>query len=453
MIKLKSFWEYLHSTLWFLPFAIVGFSILLAIILIELEPSENGTQFFQKIQFFGSGAEAARIMLSTIAGSIMGVVGVTFSMTLVTLTLVSSQYTSRILRNFTRDRVTQSILGLFVGIFTYCLIVLCTISANDQGEFIPRLAVFFAFILALAGVGALIYFIHHIACSIQASNILSSIADETFASIDLTYLKDLKNEIHENDENIMKSLKGLNWFPILANKNGYIENVNLETLKIIAREKKTILRIDHVIGGFVVRDTVLVSLTIDREQDQETVDFINSSFIFNKQRTMEQDISFGIRQLVDIALKALSSGINDTTTAVMSLNYLTAIMVHLTSRKFNSCYHFDEKELRVITKDRNFEELLDESFDQIRESAKENTTIILKLIQSLQIIANKTLAEDILQAVDKQAYLISEMVKLTNHSSYNREAISTQLIYLNTIQKNQLSLLSLEEGINKGRLQ
>ena len=114
-------------------------------------------------------------MMSTIAGSMMSVVGVTFSMILVVLTLASSQYTSRILRNFMRSRVTQVVLGIFAGIFTYCLIVLRTIRGTaNVDEFVPSLAVFFAFVLSLGGVGVLIYFIHHIALSIQASSIIAS---------------------------------------------------------------------------------------------------------------------------------------------------------------------------------------------------------------------------------------------------------------------------------------
>ena len=123
-------------------------------------------------------------MLSTIAGSMMTVVGVTFSMTLVTLALASSQYTSRILRNFMRDRVTQVVLGIFAGIFTYCLIVLRTIRGGDEGGFVPSLAVSFGVVLAIGGIGVLIFFIHHIASSIQASSIIASVADETMVAVD-----------------------------------------------------------------------------------------------------------------------------------------------------------------------------------------------------------------------------------------------------------------------------
>jgi len=166
-----------------MPSLIVLLSVALAVAMIEADSAWSSDQWLaQWPRLFGAGAEGARGMMSTIAGSMMTVVGVTFSMILVVLALASSQYTSRILRNFMRSRVTQVVLGIFAGIFTYCLIVLRTIRSGDEGAFVPNLAVFFGFVLALGGVGALMFFIHHIASSIQASSIISSVAEETIAS-------------------------------------------------------------------------------------------------------------------------------------------------------------------------------------------------------------------------------------------------------------------------------
>lgn len=112
---------------------------------------------------FGSGAEGARGLLSAVASSMITVAGVVFSITIVALSLTSSQYTSRVLRNFMRDRVNQTVLGVFVGIFAYCLVVLRTIRGGDEGAFVPSLAVLGGLLLAFVGIGFLIYFIHHIA--------------------------------------------------------------------------------------------------------------------------------------------------------------------------------------------------------------------------------------------------------------------------------------------------
>jgi len=184
MNKFKKLWSTLRSSFWFMPSLIVMVSIAFAVVLIDAESIGSDRWLARWPRLFGAGARGARDMMSTIAGSMMTVVGVTFSMILVVLALASSQYTSRILRNFMSSRVTQIVLGIFAGIFTCCLIVLRTIRGGNEGAFVPYLAVFFGFVLALGGVGALMFFIHHIASSIQASSIIASVAQETMAAID-----------------------------------------------------------------------------------------------------------------------------------------------------------------------------------------------------------------------------------------------------------------------------
>jgi uncharacterized membrane protein len=157
MNRLKQFWSNLRGSFWFLPTLILTVSIILAVGMIETDFSGSKEWAERWPRVFGAGAAGARGMLSTIAGSMMTVVGVTFSMTLVTLALASSQYTSRILRNFMRDRVTQIVLGIFAGIFTYCLIVLRTIRGGDEGAFVPNLAVSVGVVLAIGGIGVLIF--------------------------------------------------------------------------------------------------------------------------------------------------------------------------------------------------------------------------------------------------------------------------------------------------------
>jgi uncharacterized membrane protein len=184
MNRLKQFGSNLRGSFWFFPTLIVAFSIALAVGLIEADSAGSRDWMADWPRPFGAGAAGARGMLATIAGSMMTVVGVTFSMTLMTLALASSQYTSRILRNFMRDRVTQVVLEIFAGIFTYCLIVLRTIRGGDDIAFVPSLSVAVSVVLAIGGIGALIFFIHHIAASIQASSIIASVAAETLVAVD-----------------------------------------------------------------------------------------------------------------------------------------------------------------------------------------------------------------------------------------------------------------------------
>ena len=333
MLKLRQILSNLRASFWFLPSLIVLVSIILAIALIEADTAGGDRWLSQWPRLFGAGAEGSRQMLSTLAGSMMTVLGVTFSMTLVALTLASSQYTSRILRIFMRSRITQTTLGVFAGTFTYCLIVLRTIRSGSVVEFIPGLAVFFAFVLALGSVGVLIFFIHHIASSIQASSIIASVARETYSAIDRLFPGEKEQGVgegeDENEEQLLRLLNEKTWCAVPAEESGYIQSVDSDALLRLARDKKTILRMEHGIGDFVVQKTALASLALEEAPDKETVAAINAAYSVGIHRTVDQDPAFGIRQIEDIALKALSPGVNDTSTAVMCLDHLTAILAHL----------------------------------------------------------------------------------------------------------------------------
>jgi uncharacterized membrane protein len=264
MNKLKRMWNNLRGSFWFLPSLIVAGSVALAVALIQADTTGSGQWQARWPRLFGASAAGARGMLSTIAGSMMTVVGVTFSMVLVTLALASSQYTSRILRNFMRDRVTQIVLGVFAGIFTYCLIVLRTIRSGSEGGFVPSLAVAFGVVLAIGGISTLIFFIHHIASSIQASSIIASVANETLAAVDRLFPGQLGQDPPGGDgDEALLPLRELHWQTVPAQRNGYIQSVDNAALLRLAREHQTIVRMERGIGDFAVQGTPLVSLALE----------------------------------------------------------------------------------------------------------------------------------------------------------------------------------------------
>lgn len=255
MNKLRQIWSDLRSSFWFMPSLMVLGSVVLATALTEADSAWSDRWLTRWPRLFGAGAEGARQMLSTLAGSMMTVMGITFSMTLLALALASGQYTSRILRNFMRSRVTQVTLGIFAGIFVYCLIVLRSIRGGEA-EFVPSLAVFFAFFMALGGVVVLIFFIHHIASSIQASSIIASVAQETIAAIDRLFPVKKVHGLDEDEDQdqVLRSLDERTWYAVPAAVSGYIQSVDNDVLLRLARDSKTIVRMEHCVGAFVVQD-------------------------------------------------------------------------------------------------------------------------------------------------------------------------------------------------------
>jgi uncharacterized membrane protein len=427
MSKLKRLWSDLQTSFWFVPSLIIGTSVAAAVVLID-ETSASKQWLAHWPRLFGAGAAGARGMLSTIAGSMMTVVGVTFSMTLVTLALASSQYTSRILRNFMRDRVTQVVLGIFAGIFSYCLIVLRTIRAGDEGGFIPSLAVSVGVVLAIGGICVLIFFIHHIASSIQASNIIASIAAETMLAIDRLFPEKLGQGPLDNDEDrAAPPPSERNWQTVRVSGNGYIQGVDSEALLHLAREHGMIVRMERGIGEFVVHGSALASLALEAPPGREVTAPLRAAYRINRHRTVEQDAAFGVGQIVDIALRALSPGVNDTATAVMCVDYLTAILARLASRPIPSAHRYEEGELRVITIAPSFAGMVAESFDQIRGSARGNVAIMSRMLGALCDIASLTPSPARRRILREEVQWISELAERTIESPHDRARFESRL--------------------------
>lgn len=423
MNRLKRLWSKLRDSFWFLPSLMVGFSMVLAIALIELDSSGLESVLERWPRVFGASADGARGILSTIAGSMMTVVGVTFSMILVTLTLASSQYTSRILRNFVKDHVTQVVLGLFAGIFTYCLVVLRTIRSDDLNEFVPSLSVTVAVLFAIGGIGVLIFFIHHIATSIQASSIIASVAEETLGAIDRLFPEKLgEGAGTEAEEKARAPEKERIWQTIPAPMSGYIQSLDNGTLLSVAKEQKTVVRMERGIGEFVVQGTPLVSIALDEAPEDEIIADLQNAYGIDRHRTVEQDAGFGIRQLVDMALRALSPGINDTTTAVMCVDYLNTILSRLVTREIPTTHRYEDGELRVIAIGPTFTGLVAESFDQIRGSAGGNLAIMLRMLGALHTIGSLTTNADHRHVLNHSAQCIAEVAERSLKSQHDRES-------------------------------
>lgn len=409
-----------------MPSLMVAASIVLAMALIEADSAWSDRWLARWPRLFGAGAEGARQMLSTLAGSMMTVMGITFSMTLLALALASSQYTSRILRNFMRSRVTQITLGIFAGIFAYCLVVLRTIRGDgSEAEFVPGLAVFFAFFSALGGVGVLIFFIHHIASSIQASSIIASVAKETIASVERLFPEKPGPRLDEDEaqDPVLGSLDQRSWYAVPAGMSGYVQSVDRSALFRLARDGKTVLRMERHIGAFVVQGTALASLALTYPPDQETIAALNRAYTIGPHRTVEQDPAFGIRQIVDMALKALSPGVNDTSTAVMCIDHLTAILARLAGRQLPPSRDYEGETLRLITIVPSFAGLLAEAFDQVRGSAEGNVAIMERMLGGIDSIACLTTSPDHLRSLDGQVQWIAELANRTVHPTHDRARI------------------------------
>ena len=410
---LRHRWQEMQASFWFVPAVIVAGAVGLATGLIAVDSTFELHVDKRWPLVFGAGAAGARGLLTAVASSMITVAGVVFSITIVALSLTSSQYTSRVLRNFMRDPMNQVVLGVFLGIFAYCLVVLRTIRGGDETAFVPSLAVLGGLVLAFVGIAFLIYFIHHISLSIQASSIIAAAAEETIAAIDHLFPKGVGDSSDEDTEGTTAALTEKIWSAVLAPKTGYIESIDGETLLVMARQRGIIVRMERGVGEFVVEGTPIISVASVGDSDDAADAELDSVCVISRQRTVQQDAGFGIRQIVDIAMKALSPGVNDTTTAVMCVDYLGAILARLAQRGIATPHRLDDGELRVIARGPNFQSLLNEAFDQIRQNAGGNVAVLTRQVQALETIAGQTENARRRKALRHQADLIAT---LTDHT-------------------------------------
>jgi uncharacterized membrane protein len=383
MGKLKQFWADLRSSLWFLPLLIVAGMVALAFGLIELDQSVHRRLISAWPRFFADDPEGARAMLSAIAGSMITVAGVVFSITIVALAQTSTQYSPRVLRNFMRDRSNQSVLGTFVGIFAYCLVVLRNITGAIDNAFFPSLATLVGFVLALLGISFLIFFIHHIATSIQASEMIAAITSETIRVLNAMFPE--KAQPHLPPEENSPAMADVPWQVVPATSTGYVQRIENARLLHLARERNVCLRMECGIGEFVIAGQPLVSVS-GLQPDHAFIRAINANYGIDSYRTVDQDPAFGVRQIVDIALKALSPGINDTGTALTCIDYLSAIFSRMASLRLEQPSLSDEAATRLILKRITFQDLLRDSYEQILHNAAGNKVIFCHLLHGLERI-------------------------------------------------------------------
>ena len=419
MHRLELLGSTLRASFWFVPYLIVCAFIALALFLTRPGAMLADEWLSGFSALFSVSAAGAREMLSFIAASMISVVGLVFSMTLVALALASTQYSSRVLRTFMRSRLTQVSIGVFAGLYTYCLMVLRAVKGQGDDLLLPVTAVSLALLFAIGAVALLIFFIHHIALSIQASTILASVARETIATIEETFPAGLSATGPAQPER--SGEMPVKWGPVvLASESGYLQSVDEAALIQFASKHDTVIRMERGVGQFVVQGTGLMTLAHGNEEYAKELRELVKISVY---RTIEQDPAFGIRQIVDVALKALSPAINDTTTAVMCIDYLGTVLAVVAPKTFPPLGLWQDDRLRVLTIRPDFAALVREAFDQIRRGAGGNLAIIDRMSTTIGVVGNLTTEPERMRALTGQLDLLDELSEQTVPSPSERVTV------------------------------
>lgn len=379
--RLKSLWPNLSQSLGFIPGFIVLIFAILGVALVEIDAHVDleGTRYV-----FNGDGPAARTVLSVIAGSLITVAGLTFSITMVVLQLASSQFSPRILRTFFGDRVVQLTIGTYVGTFVYAMLVLRGVGSYGAADFVPRLSVTVATLLGIAAVVLLIVFLHHVSQMVQVSHVVSNIANLTLARADVMYPDPYGDSAASADE----PEPGASWRSekpgvVVAPNSGYVQRIGLDDLAKSVGQRASRLSILTCPGDFVRAGAPVAEVWPADAAEECRTDLLQCIAI-DSERDLQQDVDFGVRQLADIAIKALSPGINDPATAVTCIGHLSAILVRLTEHATPDAERkYPDHDLTIVARQRQFDEYVEEIL-QINRYVAGDAWVIGELLALLQ---------------------------------------------------------------------
>ena len=389
---LLKIWDRLRSSFWFVPAAMACFAAALALSAVAIDEAVADDWLERLGWSYSGGAEGASLLLSTVAGSMIAIAGTVFSMTLVAMSLASSQLGPRLLRNFMRDTANQVVLGTFVATFVYCLLVLRTIRRADEVAFVPHLAVSIGVLLAMLSIGVLIYFIHHVSVSIQADVVVARVGEELEEGIGRLFPGQIgepgsKASSAPGEAGLPTEFER-DARPVGALEDGYLQLIDADALMALASEEDLLLRLERRPGHYLVRGQAMVMVWPGERVNEPLVQQLNDAFVLGKQRTATQDIEFSFYQLVEIAVRALSPGINDPFTAIACVDRLGSALCRLAQRDRPSPFRFDGGgRLRLVAPGSTFAGVVDTAFNQIRQSARSNPAVAIRLLDSIARIA------------------------------------------------------------------
>ncbi len=406
---LVNVWDSFRTGFWFFPTLLILAAMALAVVVPELD-----RQFAESVpDWMKSTGSSARSTLTTLASAMFTVAGVVFSVTVVTLSLTSSQFGPRLLRNFLQQSFTQVTFGACLACSIYCLILLWRVNNVDGTWFVPHVAVFLATVLTVIVICLVVYFIHRVAYSVQSMNVVTDVAVDLDATIDRVFPEgaDENGIAKQKYDSMRERFEREKSVAVTARHDGYLQAINTEVLEHVAQQNDLVVEILCHPGDFLITGHEVARYLVSGGCKEGTSDQLAVAFIVGNQRTPRQDVECAISELAEVAVRALSPGINDPYTAVASIHRLSAAYCRLSSRDRYSeiRVHLQaDEEPRILPPQADFAAMLDEGFGQIRRYGSSSLVVSEQLLDALAKIAKTTTDNTVRQTLQRQAELIVE---------------------------------------------
>lgn len=434
-LRILQWIDNIKSSYWFWPSTAAISSILLSAFTLYLDDAFS-FEWSQWIpQLYQARPEGARAFLSTVAGSIITVTGVILSLTILTVSTASTTYSPRLLPNFMKNKSIQLALATFTATFIYCLMILRNVFSERMGSdgavaseaFVPQLSLFIAFLLTMLCVMVLIGFFHQVPQSIRLTNIVYDIGERLARKIDLSFAR--KGEVSRppsfdsNEDLNLYRLSKEKSLQVCSTKAGYLQTLDVDKLIGIASKEELRIQLTVRPGDFIVVDQTLCLLDRPRSEPSAVMERIYDSFVIGAYRTETQDFMFLVDQLIEVAVKALSPGVNDPHTATAAISWIKNAVVKLDQKQFPTqlCCAANG-ELRLITEDSGLVRIVSEIFDKLNPYVAQDTIASKYLLDTYISLYDCTGADTKFIIRSKAAELL-EIIKGVSFPTHNRMAL------------------------------
>lgn len=407
MNRLRAHLSDVRASYWFVPGLMALLGILLGGLMIWVDAT-LGTSWIEGLGWYQQvRSDGAREVLSTIAGSMVTVAGVVFSITIVALSYASSQYGPRVLTNFMSDRGNTVTLGTFIATFLYSLMVLRTIRGGEE-DFVPQYSVIVGMLLAVCSIGVLIYFIHHVLQSIHINHVVARIGRQLVEDA-RTRFPQLIGEEAPQQRARLAELKG-DVAVTTSDATGYIQGLNGDQLLELARKADVLIRLRYRPGDFVMEGRGLADIGRASNWSDDHDEELRGCFTVGAKRTPDSDLMFLVSELVEIAARALSPGVNDPMTAVTCLDWLGAGGTEFATRELPAAVRADQNGVpRLIASPDDFGSFVDRSFGRLRQYAASDTIAGLHLLQVMGEVAAACRRPDQIDVLRAEASRFAEL--------------------------------------------
>ncbi|BBK39079.1 hypothetical protein STAQ_41570 [Allostella sp. ATCC 35155] len=419
----------LRTTFWLVPGLMTAAAAAAAVGGVALDRTRFAEGLAARIPAAEINIEGARLILSTIAGATITVASLVFSLTFVALTLISQQLGPRLVLIVMRDRVTQVVLGTFVATFVYSLLVLRVIGTDDSPDFVPHLSVTFAIMAAFASFALVIYFVHHLAGAIQADMVIYEMGRELDDAIAAIFGSDRAATGAVPEDVEPPGLKRL----IRSEAAGYVQALEVDEAVAVAHRSDCLIRLLVRPGHFVGRGEVIAAVSGLTREGADVDAAVRSLVVLGPQRTPAQDLEFRIDGLAEIAMRALSPGINDPNTAIASIDRLgNALRRALEGEPPDPTVRDADGRPRVLLHPHSFRDLLDASFRGIRQAGQGKPAILIRLAEALIRLADRAVRDEDRDAIRRHIEVIERAAARLTEEPDDREDVERRLQALRT---------------------